>query len=951
MAESAVAFLLDKIACLVETQLPLIKGVWEEVLCLRWELEQIRGFLRDADALEESDEELRVWVKQLRDVAHEAEDLIDEVTLLRVHDHGGGLYHSLCNTIKNAKAHYRTASGLRAINSRIKSIFAAHKRLIPKYNMALKGATLTPSGNAWHDRRDDALLLENSDLVGIDGHKKQLIRSLIDGGSGREVIAVTGMGGMGKTSLVKKVYDDMEVKKHFKTRAWITVSQSFNQEELLRSLIQNLSTVIKRSAPEGVDKMNSDEMKMAIKNLLEKRRYLIVLDDIWNLYEWDAIKYALPSTYKGSRVMLTTRKVDVASTASCKEFKGEVYKLRPLADKESWDLFCRKAFQGNACPSYLFEICNCILRRCEGLPLAIVAISGVLATKDRRRIDDWDVIRRSLGAEIHGNDRLEDLKRVLFLSFNDLPYYLKSCFLYLSIFPEGPIKRMKIVRLWIAEGFVETKQGKTLEEVAQDHLNELLNRNLIQVVATKTDGRVKAYRVHSLLREIIISKSRNQNFAALVKAQNTLLPERARRLSMHNTLPTAQQYRSACQLRSLFMFGVVEKPSLRAYFPGGFKLLRVLDLEGVPLKTFPMEVVDLFYLRHLSLRKTKVKLIPRSIGKLKNLETFDLKHTNVTELPLEILKLQKLRHLLVYHFEIVASYAHFYSKFGFKALSGIGGLQSLQQLCSIEANQGCGMIMRELGNLIQLRRLGIMKLGRQDGPALCLSIERLTNLRVLSIKAMGENEIIDLQCLSSPPRFLERLYLTGRLEELPSWIPSLHGLAKLFLKWSRLKDDPLVHLQDLPNLVHLELLQVYDGNTLHFQAGGFKKLKLLGLDKFDKLERVQVGKGAMPCLEKLIIQRCNLLKRVPSGVELLTNLKMIEFFDMPDELIMKLCPGPDEEGEDHWKVSHVPEVYSLYWRDGGWDVYSIESFRERENSQASAFVVTRSHQRRTLWKV
>lgn len=182
--------------------------------------------------------------------------------------------------------------------------------------------------------------------------------------------------------------------------------------------------------------------------------------------------------------------------------------------------------------------------------------------------------------------------------------------------------------------------------------------------------------------------------------------------------------------------------------------------------------------------------------------------------------------------------------------------------------------------------------------------------------------------------------MLGRLEELPCWIPSLHSLVKLFLKWSRLKEDPLVHLQDLPNLVHLELLHACDGDMLHFRAGKFKKLKLLGIDKFDNLENVEVGKGAMPCLEKLVIQRCNLLLNVPSGVEHLTELKVIEFFDMPDELIMKL--SPDGNGEEYWKVAHVPEVYSTYWRDGGWDVYSIESFREREKT-TPAGTVMRSH--------
>lgn len=756
------------------------------------------------------------------------------------------------------------------------------------------------------------------------------------------------MGGIGKTTLVKKVYDDFEVKKNFKIRAWITVSQPLTKNELIKDMVQNLSYARKRAIPEGMESMNFEELIMIIKNMLQKRRYLIVFDDLWNIYEWEAVKYALPNSKNGSKVMITTRKDDVASN-SCIDFKGKVYNLIPLSQDVSWELFCRKAFAGNSCPPYLFEICKDILRKCEGLPLAVVALSGVLATKDTRRIDEWDMIRRSLGVEIQGNDKLEDLKKVLSLSFNDLPYYLKSCFLYLGIFPEGYlIKRMRLIRLWIAEGFVEAKEGRTLEEVAQDYLNELLNRNLMQVAGRTTDRRVKFYRIHDLLREIIISKSRDQNFAAIVKEQTTTWPERVRRLSLHTSLSNIQHIWSGSHLHSLFMFEMVEKSSLHALFRGSFRLLRVLEFRRAPLKTFPIEVTDLFYLKYLSLRKTKVDTIPRYIRKLQNLETLDLKKTCVTQLPIEILQLHKLRHLLVYHFKI-ESYADFYSKFGFKEVSGnIGSLQFLQKLCFIEANQDCNMTLRELGKLNQLRRLGIMKLRKQDGVVLCLSIERLTNLRALSITSTEENEVIDLQHLSSPPQFLERLYLTGRLEELPSWIPSLHGLARLFLKWSRLRDDPLVHLQDLPNLVHLELLQVYDGDTLCFKAGKFKKLKLLGLDKFDKLKCVQFEKGAMPCLKKLVIHRCNMLWSVPFGIEQLRKLKALEFFDMPDELIMKL--RPDGNGEDHWKVKHVPEVNSAYWRDGGWDVYSIDSFGERESKQPPGKVM-RCHDLRTLWKV
>lgn len=952
MAESSVIFLLEKLATIFENDDHLLGvlfgGVREEAVYLRGDFERMRAFLRTADALQETDQEVEVWVKQVRDIAHEAEDILDEFTLLHDHDHGHGIYGSLRTfgcCMRNAKACYRIASELKAINSRIRNISEVHKRLRHKLIKAEQGPGSDSVGITWQDRRGDALLLDKSDLVGLDEPKNQLAGCLFKRSPGREVVSLVGMGGMGKSTLAKQVYDDPEVRKHFKVRAWITVNQSFKSGELLKDMVQQLFKASRRQVPQVVANMDNNQLKTTIKEFLQQRRYLIVLDDVWHLYEWDAIQNALPNNSCGSRIMITTRNADVASTTRVLS-DGKAYELKPLPPQASWDLFCRKAFQRHECPTHLEDICKDILKKCEGLPLAIVAISGVLATKDKRRIDEWDMVGRSLGAEIEGNDKLKYLEKVLSLSFNDLPYFLKSCFLYLSIFPEGHlIERMRLIRLWVAEGFIEAKEGRTLEEVADDYLRELLNRNLMQVATTTPDGRVKTCRIHDLLREIIISKSRDQNFTTIVKEKSVPAQwsDKIRRLSIHNTLKNLQPNRSASQLRSLFMFGVTKKPSICTLFPSGFRLLNVLDLHSSPLKKFPVEVVDLYFLKYLSLRETKVKTVPRFIGKLQNLETLDLKHSYVKELPVEILKLQRLRHLLLYQHEFV-SYEHFNSKNGFKVTPKIGVLRELQKLCFIEVNQDGGTIIRELGKLNQLRRLGLLKLRKVDGKALCSSIEKLSNLRALSIASVEEEEIIDLQHLSSPPLLLQRLYMRGRLEALPHWIPSLPSLVRLSLKWSRLKEDPLLSLRHIPNLVQLELCQVFLGDRLCFKAGGFRKLKILSLDKLDELRCIEVEMGAMDCLEKLSIQRCKLLENVPSGIEHLRELKVLEFSDMPVDLMRTIRP----DGKDNWRVSHIPEVYSTYWREGGWEVYSIDSMTDGEYCPLPSNVF--SSELQTRWK-
>ncbi|XP_052311532.1 disease resistance protein RPM1-like isoform X2 [Populus trichocarpa] len=948
MSEGVVTFLLTKLGDFLAERGKQLAGVQGEAEYISDELEFMTAFLRLADAIEDGDPVLKCLIKKVRDAAYDTEDALDNFSLSLASDTGHGFFscfRKISRSIKDARARSRIASKIQSIKSRVVSISESHRRYCNKNNIMIQGSSSINIPRLGCQK--DALLLEEADLVGIEKPKKQMIEWLLGSKSGREVISVVGMGGLGKSTLVKKVYDDSDVKKHFKFRAWITVSQSFKREDLLKDMIQQLFRVHRKPDPKGVDNMNYNKLRSVIHEFLRQKKYLIVLDDVWHTSAWRAFQHALPNNICGSRILVTTRNTEVAST-SCMDSPDKVYPLNPLSQEESWTLFCKKIFQDNPRPPHLKNVSETILGRCEGLPLAIVAISGVLATKDKSKTDEWEMVHLSLGVGLEENDMLMSARKILSLSYNDLPYYLKSCLLYFSIFPVGNrIKRMRLIRLWIAEGFVKGKEGMTVEEVAQDYLNELMKRSLVQVVKATSDGRVKTCRVHDLLREIMITKAKDQDFVAIAKEEGTIWPEKVRRVSMHNVMPSKQQRHVASRFRSLLTFWVADcsyESPVHNLFSGRLRLLHVLDLEGAPLKEFPNEVVSLFLLKYLSLRNTRVSFIPSSISKLKNLETLDLKHAQVSVLPAEIRKLRKLCYLLVYRYEIDSD-DRIPAKYGFKAPAHIGGLQSIQKLCFVEAHQGRNLML-ELGRLKQLRRLGIVKLKKKHGKALCSSIERLTNLRALSLTSITESEIIDLDYLASPPQFLQRLYLAGRMEKFPDWISSLDSLVKLVLKWSKLSEDPLLSLQYLPNLVHLEFVQVYNGEILCFQAKGFQRLKFLGLNKLDRLRIIIVERGAMPSLEKMIVQSCKSLRRVPSGIEHLSTLKVLEFFNMPKELVMTLHPN-GEDG-DYLKVAHVPDVYSTYWNNGNWDIFSLLSAKleDKHSAQLSPTLYKRNY----TWK-
>ncbi|KAI8567322.1 hypothetical protein RHMOL_Rhmol02G0112400 [Rhododendron molle] len=868
-------------------------------------------FLKVADAIEDRDPKIKVWVKQVREAAYDTADALDMYMLRLRYHHSATFCTFVCKVsffIKTLKARHQIASEVKGIKSRIINISVGNQRYSDMYGKIEQGSSSTYSVLPWYDCRGDALLLQEADLVGIDKPKSHLIQWLVDDDPHLKVLFVAGAGGLGKTTLTKKVYDDATVKRHFQNHAWITVSESFKVEELLKDMIRVLFEHVSQPVPQGVDSMDANSLKGIINAFLQQKRYVLVFDDVWHIDAWQVLRIVLPECNHGSRVILTTRNVDLASLAS-EEYHGMVYKLKPLTPKESWALFCSKTFKENSCPSYLEDLSKKILAKCEGLPLAIVAISGLLSTKEKSA-DEWERIYHGLGAEIEGNDKLMIMKKILSLSYFDLPWYLKLCFLYLSIFPgDCLIDHWRLIRLWVAEGFVEVKEGMTREEVAESYLNELINKSLVHVTKFRQDQRSKAYQIHDLWREMIITKSREQNIVTIASERGRAWPEKLRRLSVHHNLEDIQESICFTRLRSLLVFSAIDSVSILSKLASlgeGVRLLTVLDFSGAQLETFPHEVVNLLNLTYLSLRATNVKMTPKSIGKLKKLETLDLKETNVTELPDEILKLKHLRHLLLYRYNIDDQiYFPFHCVIGFKAPAGIESLLYLQKLCAIDAS--VSIVLREVEKLTQLRRLFIVRLQKEDGTMLCSSLEKLNNLRSLSIAAIEEDKIIDLDSLSLPPRLLRNLFLGGRLEKIPHWIPSLHNLKRLRLRWSKLKDlDPLQSLQDLPNLLSLELSAAYEGDGLFFKAGGFQKLKQLWLVRLVGLKWVRVESNSMPLLEELYLRDCKLMMELPSGVEHLANLKYLEFSDMSVTFVSNL--NRDLQGGDYWKIAHDPKV-------------------------------------------
>nr|XP_027083307.1 putative disease resistance RPP13-like protein 3 isoform X2 [Coffea arabica] len=560
MAESVVGFLIKQLSTLLSQESTLLGGLRPDVQFIKDELGSMKAFLRQAEAKEDDDSQLQEWVKQVREVAYDTEDVLDDFAFRFARGDADGFFGrvgKIYKSTKNLKARHRISLEIKDIKARVKEISARHQRYQLLYGTQERGPSSSHVASADCDIRDQALLIEEAKLVGIDQPKKELISKILDDHSHLKLVSVVGMGGLGKTTLAKKVYDDAAVKKQFQSHAWITVSQNFQFKVIIRNLIQQLYDEIRQPAPPQVDSMDGIRLGEFVKDFLKERRYILVLDDVWSLDAWEAIKYVLPDCNIASRVVLTTRITDVAS-ASCLVSHDFIHKMSPLSYEDSWTLFCNRTFQSNGCPSNLEEVCRKILKKCEGLPLGIVTMGGVLALKDKDRIDEWEMIFRGFGSEVDGSGKFDRIRRILLLSYSDLPHHLKNCLLYLSVYPEDyPVRNVdNLLDTWIALGFIEEKEGMTATDIAMRYLKKLINRSLIQVKDIWADGKLKECGLHDFLREIIVSKSKEQSFTTVATGYCTRWPDKVRHLAIHNfTDNPPQGFNSLKCLRSLITFG------------------------------------------------------------------------------------------------------------------------------------------------------------------------------------------------------------------------------------------------------------------------------------------------------------------------------------------------------------------------------------------------------------
>ncbi|XP_058114247.1 probable disease resistance protein At1g58602 [Magnolia sinica] len=854
-------------------------------------------FLKDADAKQEGDERVKSWVRNVRDVAYYAEDVIDTFVFKISPSRQRGRIRRYVFIFNELIALHKVGLEIERIKNKIHMI--SESRLAYGIENIGQGALTSSSSLSLQDWRLTSPLAQEPDFVGFEKDLEILVDRLIEG-ERRCVVSVVGMGGLGKATLTKNVYNDSRVKTHFDSCAWISVSQEYGVRDLLQNII-NCYMVLSEEELKKVEKMNVFQLRHKISEYLQEKRYLMVLDDTWTIEAWDSLKDAFPDMKNGSRVMITTRNKDVALHADA---RSTPYELQFLGTNECWELLCRKTFPGQdtGCPQDLEQLGREIVAKCHGLPLAIVVIGGLFSRKEPW---EWETVHKSISWQfVEGQPQIS---RIFSLSYRNLPYYLKPRFLYLGIFPEDyEFRAKKLIQLWAAEGLLQQRGNETLEEVGNDCLKELIQRSMIQLVKRRSSGGIKSCRIHDLLRDLSISEAKEDKLLQVHhENMNAFSTSTACRLAIHhNVLREYTSLKSSTpRLRSVFIYTqVIDRleGKQEKFLYRGFKLLRVLDLHNVGIKKLPNEIGVLIHLRYFGCTKTNLERLPYSIGNLHNLQILTVTTYNyVLIIPSAVEKMQQLRHV-----QVKSLYGGYGVIEGHPHLDQIINLQTLSYVKAGKWMYAC------LGMLTDLRKLGIEfdYIGREYVDIFYESIVKLNCLESLMVRGRHLPSKFPFRSLLK----LSKLFLEGELDMLPEYTEFPTNLTKLTLKYSRLKQDPLASLEKLRNL---RILRV-DGSFAAFtrvemacSAQQFPRLESLHLERLYGLEEWRVEEGAMPILLLLRIDKSPQWKKLPEGLQYVTTLKILEFWSMPDEFKERLR---EDGGEDWHKIQHVGTVNIHY---------------------------------------
>ncbi|CAN6696321.1 unnamed protein product [Malus baccata var. baccata] len=896
-AEAVLTFaaegILYRVLSLTAQEFSLAWGFKAELRKLQKSFASIERFLVDvADQPQGRSKSIEEWVKNLKDVAQDAEDVLDEFQYevarrkVEIQNHIKKKVLNFFSLSNPLAFRLQMAHKIQKINASLVDL----ERKAPLLGLVSKNKDATPRGNRW-DRQTDSRIGRDEITVGREGVVSKIVTTLTDSKYNQEnlsVMAIVGMGGLGKTTLAKSIYNEDSVHKFFETRIWVCVSNRFDVNLILLQMLEQLKPA---NAPSSKD--NREALLKFLNEELKDKRYLLVLDDVWNedSGKWENLMECLSKLYSaaGSKIVVTTRSGNVASIS---EKLLPRHDLKHFSVDECWSIMKNKAFPKNADIATEFQTVGMkIAENCVGVPLVAKVLGGILHTK--KSIEEWSLFKDNKIWDnlSKGEDRIMPVLKLSFDNLESPP--LKQCFAYCSMFKKDSIiERDSLIQLWMAQGLLNPSPGenKDMEDIGNEYFDILLQSSLFQDGSMSDNGIVSKCMMHDLVHDLAKLISKFEILTEdLCDTGNAVEIRHVARVSIFRLENILE--RGARKLRSVFFNdGEVPRNILAR-----FKALRVLNLCNANNEEFPVSVGRLKHLRYLDISETRFKSLPKSIGKLYNLQTLRATNCALKEFPKELQNLINLRHI--------------YFDQSMKFPQGIRRLTCLRTLPYFSVGNEIGHQIEELAGLKQLKgkliicNLEHVKNGEEakkaklhDKREVCHLSFKWTEDRSIT----NNNEDGDvLEGLRPHPR-LESLCIENFMgDRFPSWMMRMPLLLNN-LKGIKLlgcdKCEGVPPLGHLPNLTKLNIngmanltclgVEFYGYDLVHDVATTSKEkitlfpaLKVLHIVKCNNLiewmeapmmstQKVVV----FPCLEALDIEDCSKLRNVPSHFPSLQKL-------------------------------------------------------------------------------
>ncbi|CAN6343633.1 unnamed protein product [Urochloa humidicola] len=900
----------------VADEIPLIKHDVEEIMAISSNLEDDRAMMA------------RCWRKEVRELSYDMEDFIDQyehdAAVARARSIRGSKITQRRNKGKTnlpwiqEKLRQRlwTSNKIREFSMRVQEVLERHKL----YNLdAIAGSASTRCTDAYSTSWSSTPYGEENAYVGIGEKLDELLMMMHDHGHQKlKVMSIVGFGGIGKTTLAMELY--RKLGQQFECRAFVRTSQ---KADIRRIFISMLFQVRPHQPP---DNWTVHTLISTIRTHLQNKSYLIIVEDLCATSIWDIVKDALPDNNCCSRILTTTEIEDLA-LQSCDHDPKHVYKMQQLDEDNSRKLFISSVFgPQHKCPPELREISDDIIRKCGGLPLAIVTVASILSCQPGRQ-DWWDYVNKSIGYSLLMNPTSEGMKQVLDLSYNNLPQHLKACILYTGLYEEGIIIwKDDLVNQWIAEGFIQATEGQDKKEVARSFFDRLISGTLILPVDINKNGEVLSCTVHHMVLNLVIrSKSIEENFVTAIhhSQARTTLADKVRRLSLQfgnaeDAMPPTNIRLS--HVRTLAFCGVFKcLPSVVQ-----FRLLQVLilhfwgDQDSISFDIH--RISELFRLRYLKVTSNVTLELRAQMRGLQSLEA------RISAVPSDVVHFPGLLHLSL---QAETSLPN-----------GIGHMTSLRTLGyfdlsrnSIESVQSLSMLTN-LGDL-QLTCSTVQPENLNSKLQFLLNsiLGKLSNLKSLTLapRASSYGKSIDdpgatgiiiisggISSLPSAPALLQILEVSPRICIFfctPKWIGQLRKLCKLKFCVKKIDKDGVDVLRELPDLAVLSLyVQTKPAERIVIGKTGFQVIKYFKFKCCDPL--LEFEEGAMPNLRKLKLafndSNADQQSTIPVGIKYLSALK---------EVSAKIGgAGPEE--------SHIRAVKSAFI-----DVIDVDPRFQRVNVQ------------------